>query len=213
MTYRLFERRVRPNGDDDVVRYDPMTPGEISKITNERAEKLRAAGYSLRDRQWSGFSACLPSSSGGRFYVHAYSESDQLPSAPGYASLFEGTYTVVREDRTHETYRVRQQPADAEFAPGETLFYVFVGTDNTDDASYKSLGIIKSDARVVVWPKDRARYGSAASDVAVLLGAPGAAARAYGLASGHCAVCGRLLTNPHSLSVGIGPVCADRTGY
>jgi hypothetical protein len=33
---------------------------------------------------------------------------------------------------------------------------------------------------------------------------------AYGMATGRCSCCGRLLTDPESLKVGIGPICAGR---
>lgn len=37
-----------------------------------------------------------------------------------------------------------------------------------------------------------------------------AEAKAYGVRTGICCVCGRLLTNPESIALGIGPVCAGR---
>lgn len=39
---------------------------------------------------------------------------------------------------------------------------------------------------------------------------PLAAAAAYGHETGSCSVCGRLLTDPKSIELGIGPICADR---
>lgn len=37
-----------------------------------------------------------------------------------------------------------------------------------------------------------------------------AEAQEYGIRTGICCVCGRLLTNPESIALGIGPVCAGR---
>jgi hypothetical protein len=39
---------------------------------------------------------------------------------------------------------------------------------------------------------------------------PQAAAVAYGRDTGRCSCCGRLLTDPESVRVGIGPICAGR---
>jgi hypothetical protein len=35
-------------------------------------------------------------------------------------------------------------------------------------------------------------------------------ARAFGELTGHCCVCGKLLTDPESIRNGIGPVCSDK---
>lgn len=42
---------------------------------------------------------------------------------------------------------------------------------------------------------------------------PAGAAKAYGLASGECSICGRQLTDPPSIAAGIGPVCAKKWGF
>lgn len=42
---------------------------------------------------------------------------------------------------------------------------------------------------------------------------PQRAAIAYGRLTGHCACCGRLLTDPDSVARGIGPICADGYGW
>jgi len=39
---------------------------------------------------------------------------------------------------------------------------------------------------------------------------PLAAAVAYGMTTGRCSCCGRLLTDPESVRVGVGPICAAR---
>lgn len=39
---------------------------------------------------------------------------------------------------------------------------------------------------------------------------PLAAAKAFGLKFSHCSCCGRELTNPESIALGIGPICAER---
>jgi hypothetical protein len=42
---------------------------------------------------------------------------------------------------------------------------------------------------------------------------PAAAATAYGRATGTCSCCGRELTNPESIALGIGPICASKWGF
>jgi hypothetical protein len=42
---------------------------------------------------------------------------------------------------------------------------------------------------------------------------PKAAAAKHGVASGECSVCGRDLTDPESIALGIGPVCAEKFSF
>jgi hypothetical protein len=53
----------------------------------------------------------------------------------------------------------------------------------------------------------------AADKVAEMILDPKATAEAYGLRSGNCAICSRLLTNKESLDRGIGPICAEKFGW
>lgn len=46
--------------------------------------------------------------------------------------------------------------------------------------------------------------------IALIAQDPTAASRAYGKHTGTCGVCARTLTNPESVALGIGPVCASR---
>lgn len=39
------------------------------------------------------------------------------------------------------------------------------------------------------------------------------AAERFGREIGRCAICGRTLTDPHSIEIGIGPVCREYTGW
>lgn len=50
-------------------------------------------------------------------------------------------------------------------------------------------------------------------DIANVINDPAAAAVAYGKRWGKCSVCNRDLTDPESVSKGIGPVCAERFGF
>lgn len=61
-----------------------------------------------------------------------------------------------------------------------------------------------------------ARPGVDMAEVQVMLKVidldPKAAAAAHGLESGNCSVCGRDLTDPESISIGIGPICLEKFG-
>lgn len=52
-----------------------------------------------------------------------------------------------------------------------------------------------------------------AGQVAEIARDPRAAAIAHGFRTGNCACCGRLLTDPESVSRGIGPICASNFGW
>jgi hypothetical protein len=51
------------------------------------------------------------------------------------------------------------------------------------------------------------------TEVLALLSSPAETVIAYGKRTGQCAICSRELTDPESVSRGIGPICADRFGF
>lgn len=51
------------------------------------------------------------------------------------------------------------------------------------------------------------------AEIVALCADPLAAAVAYGQQTGQCACCGRELTDPESISRGIGPICQERYGF
>lgn len=54
---------------------------------------------------------------------------------------------------------------------------------------------------------------SVAEAVRAVAANPAEAARAYGLSTGTCGLCGRELTDPISVKHGVGPVCANKWGF
>lgn len=62
-------------------------------------------------------------------------------------------------------------------------------------------------------PDGRTTIRSHADLLALVAGNPAEYATAYGREFGTCGVCGRELTDPDSITRGIGPVCAGRYGY
>jgi hypothetical protein len=73
------------------------------------------------------------------------------------------------------------------------------------------------DGEAVLFPARIRNAGLNAADLQAKLAEveadPKAAAAAYGLASGVCSCCGRDLTDPASIAIGIGPICLTKAGW
>ncbi len=137
------------------------------------------------------------------------------PEAAG-ANLPDGTYTVVFEEGNHRTLKIATAPESSKLA-GKRIISYLSGSDNADWRSYTGFGFINDtddgdECSFFIWSKFRIGKGLLTEAVEVLLGDPKAAAKAYGMESGRCCVCGRLLTVPESIEAGIGPVCAVKFG-
>lgn len=51
------------------------------------------------------------------------------------------------------------------------------------------------------------------AEITIIASDPSAAAKAHGLQVGWCSCCGRELTDPNSIAIGIGPICAEKYGF
>lgn len=51
------------------------------------------------------------------------------------------------------------------------------------------------------------------AEITAIAADPSAAAKAHGLQVGWCSCCGRELTDPNSIALGIGPICAENYGF
>ena len=119
-----------------------------------------------------------------------------------------GIVTVENTNKgTHRTFRIKTQPTDAKFAPGERILSVLTGSDNTSD--YTQVAFVKEDGRIILWRRyEQSQY----AQVVRVLQYP-EHYKAIGCVyhyEGHCRRCNRLLTTPESLRSGIGPVCDGR---
>jgi hypothetical protein len=121
----------------------------------------------------------------------------------------DGTYTVEFADGSYRTLRVRIQPEDSDFMPGQQVVGYLRGSNNDHD--YTNFAHLKR-GEVYVWKKHRDST-EIIEALRVLVGDPKAAAIAYARQSGRCALCGRTLTVPASIEAGIGPVCAKGAGW
>lgn len=114
-----------------------------------------------------------------------------------------GYYTVCFDDGTHVTIRVTDRA-------GYTNFAYLSGSDNNSDYTrYCSIfpnGYLNFKQRASETSVCRVHEAvklimSADNDALTSFG------KAYAMHSGNCYACGRLLTDPRSIELGIGPVC------
>ena len=138
-------------------------------------------------------------------------------------------FTVVRQDGGHYTYKVKgvvfskdeaarkQLVKERKF--DQFLVYLLTGPDNESSYTYMGRLDVKT-GNVVETQKTPASYRSKAG----VMSRPFAVAN-WALAqmwnknekfafrimhNGHCSVCGRTLTEPESIELGIGPICAEK---
>lgn len=122
-------------------------------------------------------------------------------------ALPEGYFTVQFGERydgeeTHRTFRVKDASSQSKLA-GKRIISLLTGPDNTGD--YMGVGFV-TDQGVSVWKRFSAE-GVMKDAIDILLGDVETAQMGYAMQSGNCYVCGRLLTEPESIKLGIGPVC------
>lgn len=123
-------------------------------------------------------------------------------------AVADGFYTVLFGDGTHVTIRINSVSAKQSRNGRAARYAAYLcGPSNTSD--YRRFAVIDGNSY-------RAFHGFArqAEALKVLMGADENAQTVYGKAyaqqSGNCYRCGRLLTDPDSISAGIGPICAGR---
>lgn len=147
----------------------------------------------------------------------------------GKATPQNGFWTISSSrSGEHRTFRIRTLSKDSKFAPGERTIGLLTGPDNT--SAYKDFGFVTTDG-INVWRRFQ-KGGQEANGGAYCNGRMSAfefyARVAWGLlvendaspfraagysVEGHgtCVKCGRMLTTPESIELGIGPVCASKS--
>lgn len=120
-----------------------------------------------------------------------------------------GTVTVYNPaTQGHRTFRVKSQPDDAAFAPGERVLGLLTGSDNERD--YTQFAFVKEDGRVIVWKKFRGGVYDRFADMLRRPEAYESRGVEYTWDQVRCRKCNRKLTTPESLADGIGPDCSGR---
>lgn len=120
-----------------------------------------------------------------------------------------GTLTLTNPATgEHRTFRVKTQPDDAKFAPGQRIVSLLTGPDNTSD--YTGFAFVNELGHVYCWTKKRGtiyeRYARMLTDLAGVIERNKLEVNF----EGRCRICNRPLTTPESVESGIGPVCAGR---
>lgn len=128
-------------------------------------------------------------------------------------------FTVAREGGQHVTFRIVKKTFDPKVAgerPTTYFVWVLAGPDNTAD--YRYVGIVNPATGEVRLTK-QSRYTDDALCVRVVrwalrkVWAESALPEGYAIHhAGRCARCGRLLTTPESIKIGIGPECLGKVG-
>lgn len=126
---------------------------------------------------------------------------------PSRDSIYTVVFQRFQEHSTDDRITVRfYTPHTGRFA-GTTLVKYLFGPNNIDD--YTAFGNV-IDGGVRIWVKYRSNERLKAA-VQFLLNCDQHllehAGKTYALESGNCYVCGRTLTDPTSIRLGIGPVC------
>lgn len=119
-------------------------------------------------------------------------------------------FTVTSKTGEYYTYRVEYSAGSDNFAPA-WFVQLLTGPDNTSDYSY--LGLLDAKTGFVRLSK-KSRYSDEALPVKVIRWALGMVWAGKSLPEGYsiehmglCGHCGRALTTPESLAIGIGPKC------
>ncbi len=125
------------------------------------------------------------------------------------ATTIQDGYYTVAHGTSHKTFRLKTQPADADFAPNKTVIGYLAGAGN--ESSYVSFAFV-IDGRVIPWQRFQSGYEEIIQSARYLVSGPSEshekAGKMYAMQSGKCYRCNRLLTSPESIAAGLGPVCA-----
>lgn len=129
-----------------------------------------------------------------------------------------GIFTIQNmETGQHRTFRVKVQNKEASFLPGVQIVSLLTGPENEND--YKSFATMNRYG-IFVWKKllgkngeksDFEKYARLLHSLLTLGSESPYHKRGYViLESGRCYVCGRTLTTPESIELGIGPECRNK---
>lgn len=135
-------------------------------------------------------------------------EVAKAPVAP-IAPLKLGIFTVVLNDGSHVTLKLTEGHGGFE---GKVIFSSLFGPDNETD--YAGFGHF-DNGRLIFWksrvtnPKTDRRSVAAYVLTASTPEEREEFGKAYAMESGRCYVCGRTLTDPVSIELGIGPICRE----
>ena len=106
----------------------------------------------------------------------------------------------------HRTFRVKTQAENAPFAPGKRILSLLIGSDNVNN--YQQFAFV-DEFGVHVWTKKRTPQYLAFKAMLENLTKHEEAGRVEVFAETTCRRCNRVLTDPISVTTGIGPICEE----
>jgi hypothetical protein len=107
-------------------------------------------------------------------------------------------------DIPHARYAIQE----IDFTISPEPVWKFYQVDKPQEGRWAGRTFLKAQASDELWPiRDKARIRVV---LEAILHDPTKAMIDYGRQIGHCAICGRTLTNEESIAAGIGPICAGR---
>lgn len=152
-----------------------------------------------------------------RQILHGTPDQRQAAAEQFDTTIENGMYTVVHEDGTWHTYRIR--PLDIErypdFPEGTRVVRYMYGADNI--SSFTGMAWLYPDGRVHIYQKFLTNeHSKLVAGMRFLLTADfdtrRSAGEQYALKSGKCCICNRDLSVETSIIRGMGPICAGRVG-
>lgn len=132
--------------------------------------------------------------------------ADKTPARAGAIRPPNGIYTVVLEDSSHVTIRIKEP----NWTEGKSVMYYLNGPDN--EYSYTGYAFIEPDGAYHIWQKYLHAARLIAATETLVYFDHGEAGMRYAMESGNCYRCGRRLTVPTSLHRGLGKDCAEILG-
>ncbi len=141
-------------------------------------------------------------------HLLAYAHANRVERAPVLAQTAaeypeQGIFTVVLNDKERRTLRFRKARQGG--LAGQVVVAYLAGPNN--EADYQGFATV-AEQGARIW--NRYRQDGILAEALAFLGRKNrheAAGKAYALESGHCYRCNRLLTDPISIQLGIGPDC------
>ena len=131
----------------------------------------------------------------------------------GFSTATHNGSITIRNPETggHRTFRIWTQAEDADFAPGERILSLLVGSDNESD--YQGFAFVQADGKISLWKRYRDSGPWAAYAKMVRFQEHYEARGIEYMIESRCRKCNRPLTNPESIESGIGPVCAEAEAF
>lgn len=125
-------------------------------------------------------------------------------------------FTVCNDKGEHFTYKVVSK--DDRYKQGQKVYFASLLTGPDNESSYTYMGLLNSEKLSLV-PTKGSKIGSGSKSAKVFRWALQVISGRSTLPSGYdikhagrCCRCGRTLTEPESIEIGIGPHCAQLMG-